>query len=128
LQTWDGTPHLPASIPDGTSNTIMVAEKYANCYSPQGSPRGGSVWARWDCADEFQPAFAVWVTGAASMFQVQPEPHDTSACNPAVASTSHAAMNACFADGSVHSLSGSMNANTWWFLCTPNGGEVIGDY
>jgi prepilin-type N-terminal cleavage/methylation domain-containing protein len=128
LQSWDGSAHIPASIPDGTSNTVMVAEKYGNCNSPRGSAHGGTVWARWDCPDEFQPAFAVWVTGPASMFQVQPEPHDTSACNPAVASTSHQAMNACFADGSVHVLAGSLSSTTWWNLCTPNGGEVIGDY
>ncbi|OAI39062.1 hypothetical protein AYO40_06135 [Planctomycetaceae bacterium SCGC AG-212-D15] len=128
LQTWEGAAHLPGSIPDGTSNTVMVAEKYGNCFSPPGNYHGGSMWARWDCADDFQPAFAIWVTGPASMFQVQPEPHDTSACNPAVASTPHAAMNVCFADGSVHALASSLSANIWWSLSTPNGGEPITDY
>ena len=30
-------------------------------------------------------------------------------------------MNACFADGSVHTLSGSLSGNVWWALCTING-------
>ena len=34
-------------------------------------------------------------------------------------------MNACFADGSVQSLSSSLNGTVWWALCTPAGSEVI---
>jgi hypothetical protein len=39
-----------------------------------------------------------------------------------------AIMNAAFGDGSVHMLTASINPNTWWALCTPQGGETIGDY
>src|SRR5262249_17845280 len=31
VQSWMGSPRLPASFPDGTSNTILIAEKYGGC-------------------------------------------------------------------------------------------------
>ena len=43
---WDGKATLQASYPDGTSNTIMWAERYARCDgSPDGSI-GGCWWMR----------------------------------------------------------------------------------
>src|SRR5262249_14708054 len=41
---WDGQGRLPATIPDGTSNTIFFAEKYARC-NGTGNP-GGTWWMR----------------------------------------------------------------------------------
>src|SRR5262249_12445059 len=44
---WQGAAVIPESFPDGTSTTLLFAEKYAVCSS--GSPRysyhGGSLWA-----------------------------------------------------------------------------------
>jgi hypothetical protein len=34
-------------------------------------------------------------------------------------------MQVCLADGSVRSLSASLDANTWWLLCTPTDGTPI---
>jgi hypothetical protein len=36
-------------------------------------------------------------------------------------------MPVAMADGSVHYLNESITGETWWALCTPNGGEVIGN-
>src|SRR5262249_19188496 len=41
---WDGACRIPAGIPDGTSNTILFAEKYARC-NGSGNP-GGTWWMR----------------------------------------------------------------------------------
>jgi prepilin-type processing-associated H-X9-DG protein len=40
---WDGKASLPMSFPDGTSNTILFAEKYARC---NGGGPGGAWWMR----------------------------------------------------------------------------------
>jgi prepilin-type N-terminal cleavage/methylation domain-containing protein/prepilin-type processing-associated H-X9-DG protein len=128
LPPWQGEARLGSSFSDGTSQTVLLAEKFASCYSDT-VPRGGNMWARWDCADYFQPTFAAWVTGPASKFQIQPLPANSSACNFTVPQTGHTgAMNTAFADGSVRGLGDSVSGTVWWALCTPAGGEVVGDY
>jgi prepilin-type N-terminal cleavage/methylation domain-containing protein len=119
-QTWQGLARIPASFTDGTSSTILFAEKYARCNDQ------GTAWARID-TDPWQPAFAVFVFGPASKFQVQPAPFDSSACDPRLASTPHSSgMQVCLADGSVRSISGGISPQTWWAACTPAGGEILG--
>jgi prepilin-type processing-associated H-X9-DG protein len=62
------------------------------------------------------------------MFQIQPD--IKTQCNILLAQTPHtSAMNVLFADGSVHTLAGSVNPTTvWWALLTPGGGEVPDSY
>jgi hypothetical protein len=36
-------------------------------------------------------------------------------------------MNVALADGSGRSLGAGISGTTWWALCTPNGGEVLGN-
>src|SRR6202011_2674688 len=122
IANWRGEPNLRNTFTDGTSNTILFGEKLAQCFSPPGNAHGGNMWDRWDWLDYWQPTFAAFVTGTASMFQASPR-WDTSACNAQVAQSYHnGGMNACLADGSVRFLSASMTATTWWSACTPNGG------
>lgn len=60
-----------------------------------------------------------------SKFQVQPRPYNGN-CDPTVASSPHSGgMQAAMADGSVRFLSSSITLYTWWYLCTPSGGEVL---
>jgi prepilin-type N-terminal cleavage/methylation domain-containing protein len=129
---WQGTKRL-ADLTDGTSHTILSIEKYANCNSlgPSGPTDGGTMWARWDFLDSWQPAFAVWLTGPASVFQANPQPFTRidaatpGPCNPRVGQAPHAsgAMNAGYSDGSVRILDASINADLWWKQCTPKGGD-----
>jgi prepilin-type N-terminal cleavage/methylation domain-containing protein len=121
---WEGHKAI-RDITDGTSNTLVTAEKFSQC----NSPAGGGMWARWDWADAWQPMFAGWTVGTASMFQNNPLPFNTAACVPQVAQTPHVgAMNAGLADGSVRTLSSNMSSVVWWSLCTPQGAESIGAY
>jgi prepilin-type N-terminal cleavage/methylation domain-containing protein len=168
-----GLSRIPSTFTDGTSNTIVFAEKFALCgyagwnevdspdytagptaFDPYTGNPAGNIWGWWS-ANSGLPAFVATMgesdvgggkmqrVGPASMFQVQPvhtltwgpvndptatPPRDIRGCDILRASTPHASMNTCFGDGSVHSLSGSLNPNIWWALCTPAGGEVIGDY
>jgi hypothetical protein len=132
-----------ADIQDGTSNTILYAEKYARCSSTSMSLDGGSFWAYSEFSvvslplpmnppgKPFRPGFAipvpVWpnAIGPGSKFQVQPTPFEGN-CDPTRAATAHAAMVVGLADGSVHTLAPTMSGTTWWAAVTPSKGEVLG--
>ncbi|HKI34909.1 MAG TPA: DUF1559 domain-containing protein, partial [Gemmataceae bacterium] len=119
--TWDTSfqARIPASFSDGTSNTILFAEKLTNCqgYSP--------LWAHGNWDYNWMPAFQTWVeSGPGAMFQVAPT---QAQCDHFRASTGHpAGMVACLGDGSVRTLSQSMSPNTFWAACTPSAGDLLG--
>ncbi len=150
---WDGRARIPRSFPDGTSNTIVFAEKYARCDGSTGL--AGTWWMRGifegekaspgvNAADDsfpgdiFSAVFAggvgndgmAWASGLNSKFLVQPPNPTANAnnqCSPKLASTAHAAINVAMADGSVRSLSPTIRALTWYQACTPNGAETLGN-
>jgi prepilin-type N-terminal cleavage/methylation domain-containing protein len=136
-------------ITDGTSNTILTAEKYARCSNTFMVPAfrdGGTAWAYctaplfpWQLppmtlpAKAFQPGFAIAALagrgapnaiGDRSIFQHQPSPTN---CDPTRASTAHSGgILVGLADGSVRTLAPSMSGTTWWAAVTPSEGEVLG--
>ena len=125
LTDWWAQPRIPATFQDGTSNTILFAEKYGRCGS------AGSIWARWDM-DGWQPGFALsWNAGAIgpnSLFQVRPNPYlNPNVCDGTRASSPHAGgINVSLGDASVRFLAQGLSGTTWWAACTPAGGEVLG--
>jgi prepilin-type N-terminal cleavage/methylation domain-containing protein len=146
-----GKARLLADIPDGTSNTILHAEKYARCTNTTMAPMfrdGGTAWAY--CTSlafawlpppmtfpgkAFQPGFAISPLAAlgapnaidtGSIFQVQPTPF-VGNCDPTRTATAHAGgMLVGLADGSVRPLAPSLSGTTWWAAVTPSGREVLG--
>jgi prepilin-type N-terminal cleavage/methylation domain-containing protein len=119
--SWDTTvsPRIPATFSDGTSNTIIFAEKVVRCsdgYSP--------LWGHGSWDYNWMPAFQTWIdSGPGAMFQVTP----TTNCNHFLASSFHTAgMNVGLGDGSVRFLSQGISGNTWWYACTPAGGDILG--
>jgi prepilin-type N-terminal cleavage/methylation domain-containing protein len=146
-----GRARIPADIPDGTSNTILHAEKYGRCSTtalPSVVGDGGNAWAyavapyyAWlpppmnPPGKAFQTGFAITAlvargspnaVGPGSRFQVQPTPV-LGNCDPTRTSTGHVSgMIVGLADGSVRMLKASMSGATWWSGVTPAGGEVPG--
>ena len=136
---------IPYTIPDGTSNTILFTEKFAQCTNSSW-PVGGNYWAYSALSSPALPApmapppkplyagfeisfFATTAAGATaigpqSKFQVQPTPFNGN-CDPMRASTGHNTIQACLADASVRSIDPSISPNTWWFACTPAGNEPL---
>jgi type II secretory pathway pseudopilin PulG len=119
-------------ITDGLSNTIFTTEKMTLCINPNYSDHrdanfyqiwayGRSAWAEWN------PIFEYQVTGPASKFQVMPIASGAGAtCNPVVATAPRSAgILTGLGDGSVRLVASSVSPNTWWYACTPNGGEVL---
>jgi len=117
-------PKMPGSFPDGTSNTIGIAEKYAQrCNGTNGN---GTLWAHGAWNPWWEPRFNTYANrGTGAKFQVQPTAPGT--CDPTRTQSGHSGgMNVLLMDGSVRFLSGSIDPNTWWYACTPAGGEVLG--
>jgi prepilin-type N-terminal cleavage/methylation domain-containing protein len=143
----DGIIDLTASYPDGTSRTIAFADKYAVKGNPV--PAGGVVW------NSYTEVFGPWqgelfgrrratfadsgwedvvpVNDRASgvtrpsvpgkTFQVRPRPEDV---DPSIPQTPHrAGLTAALFDGSVRTISPSVDETVFWALVTPAGGEVI---
>jgi hypothetical protein len=132
IATYDGAARIPSTFQDGTSNTIVFAERYGNCgyYGndttnyPAGS--GGQAWNWWGW-DSTQPTFAAFSIGPASKFQQQPAPYKTN-CDVYRASAPHSGgMQVCLGDASVRNISSGISAATWWAACTPAGGETLGN-
>jgi prepilin-type N-terminal cleavage/methylation domain-containing protein len=137
-----GGKRIPASFPDGTSNTIIFTEKYGIC-SPDGNgDNGGNQWAsRFEAQTSAyigyqgpnpglafgsdQPGQQAPVYGVAGYFQIQPRPYlGAGGCKPGIASTGHTGgIMACLGDGSVRLCSQGMSPNTWWQAVVPDEGQ-----
>jgi hypothetical protein len=127
----NGFPKVPDTMPDGTSQTILFAERYAN------NLNGGTGWCYpYDDTSYAWPAFASRIVGPGkvpsgavttdSRFLWEPNPWSTK-CDGRWASTGHSAgMNACMGDASVRVVGYTVSSPTWWCACTPNAKDVLG--
>lgn len=137
------------AITDGTSSTILHAEKYARCSNTYMLPEfqdGGTAWAYsaavafpWQPpplhfpGKPFFPGFAIGALvnrgapdamGHGSKFQMQPTPGN---CDPTRAATAHpGGIVVGFADGNVRTMAPSINPAIWWSVVTPDKGDNLG--
>jgi prepilin-type N-terminal cleavage/methylation domain-containing protein len=150
---WNGRSTFSASFSDGTSNTIMFAEKLSRCDGPPGL--GGTWWMRGvyhgakessstitSAPDDSYPGDRLsavfgggvgtdgtaWMQGVNSVFLQQPEPFMNSSvgCDHRYASTPHAVLVAGLCDGSVRFINHSITPATWAAALTPNNGDLLG--
>jgi prepilin-type N-terminal cleavage/methylation domain-containing protein len=136
MTDWWGAARIPASFQDGTSNTILYTEKYAQC-----GGSGGNLtfhpWTSWTPGVFANPfgAQAIGYPGninpavggnGPSMFQLKPLPY-ASNCDPARPSSPHTGgIMTAMGDASTRLVNQGVSAQTWWWAATPNGGEVLG--
>jgi prepilin-type N-terminal cleavage/methylation domain-containing protein len=143
-----GAPKVPstegaatfASIEDGTSNVLFIAERYGT----GGNDPGGDINKAYGClwSDSWRP----WAPGfgwnlhvayagvqqslpvsayeSCWLFQIAPDP--LTECDPGRAQSPHAGgMNVGIGDGSVRFLNASVNVQMWYDLCDPCDGKPI---
>ncbi len=134
----NGASSITALFRDGTSNTVVFAERYSRscgCCA--------SLWGHGSWETGYMNIFAYgnragtvgytsqynWSgpgkVGAASLFQLTPVPGG--ACDPTRSQSNHSgSMNVALGDGSVRTVTSGVSAATWWAALTPNQGEVLG--
>ena len=128
VASYQGSACIPASFMDGTSQTILFAEKYASCGN------GGSLWDAYDSVSSgatfrWLPLFGDQLghgnnaVGAASLFQRRPSP---STCNPVLVQTAHSGgILVVLGDASVRAVNAGVSGTTWWASLTPSAGDLL---
>jgi prepilin-type N-terminal cleavage/methylation domain-containing protein len=133
-----GSAKLPDSFADGSSQTILITERFANPRMPTDPsiprPTGGSpAWnndsgaygsrALWRDRPRF-PLFAIYAQGEHAMFLNQPSANEAEWTRP---HTPHSGgINVCLGDASVKFIARTVSPTTWWAACTPNGKDIVG--
>jgi prepilin-type N-terminal cleavage/methylation domain-containing protein len=118
-QTGSGMTTSVAQVPDGTANTMLIAEKYlvhptyGDCDDDQGWTDG------WDNDT---------ICFSSRSLPIQDGTNPSGSCGLIFGSAHSGAMQSVFADGSVHPISYSISATTWANLCNRQDGNPLGDY
>jgi hypothetical protein len=140
---WVGYSNFPATLSDGTSNTIMFTEVYAMGKAPNYNGDQSLWW--WDYNSFQTPRSSNGDCGGLNYYGVaytpliQPSPTfcgantqswtwggKVSVCMCRATSPHTAGINAGLGDGSVRFVSGGISGTTWFAACTPQGGETLG--
>jgi len=114
------------TMPDGTSNTLLFAEKRAAC---QGGLNGsnGNVWAFPPPWGDYSPLFGnTTIYGSNAWLTPQVQPTDTTCVPYMPTAFTPSGCQVGMADGSARLVSSSVPQANWDAAMTPNGGEVIG--
>jgi len=131
------TLRFPASFTDGTSNTVMYAEKLSRCSignaNGTGNGYSNNYWPDWgpiisssdhgDATGPGAPGPQIQVKMSGTSIDGGP----AGLCDGQFASSPHVGViNVGLADGSVRSVSGNVSPAIWWFILTPNSGDQPG--
>ncbi len=137
-------PKIQSTFLDGTSNTAIIFERYANCNTTEvrtwGDGAGYSAFAEvayYTCpgggatcttpaSDSLTTPSVAWVNAMVTkVFQVQPL---VTKCVPSRLDTStpHESMCVGMGDGSVRPVAPEISLATWRAIITPAGGEELG--
>lgn len=113
----------PATITDGTSQTIFYTDKLARCnsgtYNNNFWPDWGPILSSSDVGDPTGPGYGPQITPSA--------PGGVGNCNGGLSSSPHTGgINVGLGDGSVRFVAQGISTTTWWFALTPANGDVLG--
>lgn len=112
---------IPATFTDGTANTLVFSEAYSRAGGILAEGGQTQTWAVdrrwWD--DPF------WTPARTSLaFQLAPAPDGAFADLPQ--GFTPTGIQVAMADASVRMIGAGCSAQTFFFACTPNGGDVLG--
>jgi prepilin-type N-terminal cleavage/methylation domain-containing protein len=137
--TWNpngvkGYTKIPASTPDGLSNTVFFMEMYATCrLSPTEGTVATSSWFQSNswlrpivCTNAaYKEPWEINSYSQCLKFQVQPIWNN--GCDSARGQSGHTSgMNVCLGDGSVRFAGAGISAATWAIVCHPTDGLNAG--
>jgi prepilin-type N-terminal cleavage/methylation domain-containing protein len=136
-QRMQGSSRISQSFPDGTSNTVMVAERYGTCGSSGNANDGSTNGCLWsDSNDRWRPVFCVneqnqvpATPGYTACATFQVSPNWIKNCDSSRAQTPHpGSMNVGLGDASVRTVEGGVSALVWDRVCNPADGQVTGSW
>ena len=131
----------PADLVDGTSNVVVLTERYGTCGnggSPNSAATYGNLWS--DSNSVWRPVFcinasskdpAVVAGGAAypACPKFQMHPHWFNNCDSIRPQSPHpGGIGVAMSDGSVKSISGSVADTIWAAACNPVDGAPLTDW
>src|SRR5262249_17796757 len=119
-------PKIPQTFTDGTSNTVILGERYGRHVNSGGTLDAGSIWAHGNQNNSCGTGCWMPMFGYANsnLFQVAPTVvgGDWTVCQ----SGHTGGMNVCLGDASGRFVSSGLTQPTWAQALTPAGGEVLG--
>lgn len=128
------TPAIPRTFTDGTSNTVIVFEKYGGCNN---MANDDGIWRQAAGSDAANAPMAYQGGLPAETFQVMPIAATCTYTGTALGGASHpnqqtqtphTNMSMLLADGSARSVASSIAIPTLQALCTPAAGDNVGDF
>jgi prepilin-type N-terminal cleavage/methylation domain-containing protein/prepilin-type processing-associated H-X9-DG protein len=121
------TRHNIRDFHDGTSNTVVFAERYVVCPTPSSSGNGRTAWLGTCPTPAFDPVFATNDAGGNPIISQPQDCPDPSACNPYTTQSPHVGgMNVLLADGSARTISATISTLTWTSAIMPDDGRTLG--
>jgi prepilin-type N-terminal cleavage/methylation domain-containing protein len=125
-----GYANIPRTFADGTSNTIVFAERYCICGKDQQTgSQGQHIWGEDGQGENpgnnsFGPA--VYTTAVPQFLPAQPL-NTAGPCDPSRYQGPYAGgIIVGLGDGSVRLVNSGITANTWSYALQPNDGNVLG--
>jgi prepilin-type N-terminal cleavage/methylation domain-containing protein len=115
-------PSIPKNFQDGTSQTVILAERYAYQCDYGSAPNGNRTWGEDGSGPSRWAPFLIH----ADMFEVAP-PLTTQSCYVPQAYTT-GGLQVALGDGSVRGINPGISPTTWWRLLLLNDGLPVGDF
>jgi prepilin-type N-terminal cleavage/methylation domain-containing protein len=108
---------LQSGYPDGTSNTILLAEHYSQ-FQPSPSTLGWQIWG------DFAYGWCSYDATQGAIIQVQPTQANAIGTDVQAPRASGILVGMC--DGSVRLVDANLTLTTWQNANTPNDGKMLG--
>jgi prepilin-type N-terminal cleavage/methylation domain-containing protein len=127
-----GGASIPASVPDGTSNTIFWVERFGSCISQPGDPKPFQT-KHWAITQLTYPSDSWWYVGYADgqppnafFYPGQKGCTDNIAPDENGVSAHAGVVQAGMGDGSVRGLTQGISQRTYILALIPNDGQPLG--